>query len=77
MITSCQILNSVGLGLDILGVVVIWIFGIPNHLAYKGVQIRIKEETRAKQERYRKISHLGLILLIAGFLFQLASNWYG
>lgn len=75
MFCTNQILNNIGLFLDIVGVVIIWKYGLPSKLAYEGISKSINIKYVEKQELYRKISRFGLISLIVGFGFQILSNF--
>ena len=68
-----QIINSIGLLLDIFGVVLLFKYGLPSNAATRtGVYGDVAPEVR---KHYDRMGQLGLALLIAGFLFQLASNF--
>lgn len=70
---SSQLLNIIGLVLDIFGVIGLFRFGLPplvflNH-------VKAKESYPSKKESvYAKYSKIALSLIIIGFLFQIASN---
>ena len=72
-------INSVGLILDVIGVILIWRFGLPPSVDKTG-QIHItaagvdKEEIK-KGKNYDRISRIGLMLLILGFGLQIVSNY--
>jgi hypothetical protein len=72
------VLNSIGLTFDIVGVVLLFAFGLPEEISRTGSSRLLisqgdeKEMSRAKL--YDRLGLLGLILLIAGFALQLASN---
>jgi hypothetical protein len=71
-------LNSVGLTFDIIGVVLLFRYGLPADVNPRGARYRVAEppdENESKRyELYRRRGLLGLGLLIAGFLLQLISN---
>ena len=75
-----QIINSIGLLLDIFGMVLLFRYGLPENLDRGGRPFTIaanlpdKAEIR-KARHHDRMGQLGLALLIAGFLFQLASNF--
>ena len=80
MVMSCSnIVNSVGLALDIIGVILIWRFGLPASLSRDGHDYLILESTNEPEKRkaltYDHLSQFGLALVVAGFVFQLASNF--
>jgi hypothetical protein len=77
---SCSnLVNSFGLVFDIIGVVFIWRYGLPEPLSRKGAIYIIAEQTdeaeKAKAAKYDLLSKIGLGLVIGGFLLQLASNF--
>lgn len=70
--------NSLGLILDILGVIGLFRYGIPPEIDIHGEAVRLfgpKEKNIGKHRRYVLYSKISLGLLIAGFLLQLASNF--
>lgn len=71
--------NSFGLLLDIVGVVLIWRFGLPEPISRSGAKYLVTGQTdeaeKAKAERFHNLSKIGLGLLIAGFALQLVSNF--
>jgi hypothetical protein len=79
------VLNSIGLVLDIFGVVLLFKFGLPEEIRRTGASFVIIEETdEAEVTRamlYDRLGRLGLGLLILGFTFQLTANllqlWWG
>ena len=71
-------LNNIGLTADILGVILIWKFGVPNDIRPEGESFLLigkgdKEEIQ-KAKLYKIWQTMGLILLIIGFLSQLIGN---
>lgn len=78
-----QILNTVGLILNIIGVAMLWRFGFPQPtheeatlLANEGPQAdKNAEETRRTKAKYVCISTTALILVILGFVCQLVATW--
>ena len=78
---SCaDIVNSIGLSLDILGVVLLFFFGLPARVRETGgTTIRwgggkSDEEAWKEYRRYRCFGRTGLALLVCGFTLQLLSN---
>ena len=73
------ILNSIGLGLDIIGAVLIFIYGLPAPVKRGGIKsldlIEIDENEKRMALFYNRMSAAGLVLLITGFLLQLISNF--
>lgn len=77
---TCSIaINSIGLGLDIAGAILLWRYGLPESLSREGhdsiVLEQINETEKAKAESYDRWAKIGLGLLISGFVFQLISNF--
>lgn len=84
---SCsQILNSIGLIINIFGVVIIFKYGFPQPSFEKGSPLGLEDNTvlsngktvketaeEAKKQKviYREKSSFGLSLIILGFIFQL------
>ncbi len=69
------IINSFGLLCDIVGILIIWKYGLPIDLALKGFSSLTQESDNILKEKYKKWSKVGLGLIIFGFALQLASNW--
>lgn len=76
-------LNTIGLALDIAGVVLLFKFGLPNHVFKSGGSTVVFPMGEAKTEagkrewkRYRFWSYFALGLLVTGFALQIASNHY-
>jgi hypothetical protein len=78
-----KVVGSIGLCLDILGVYLIWRYGLTGGVeserdAASRMESRDRERdermarARARMDRY---SARGIGLLILGFLLQLISNW--
>lgn len=74
------LVNSTGLGLDIIGVILIFFFGIPPKIDREGYVHIIAEQTDVEEKRkvqlYDRLSNAALILIIVGFILQLASNFF-
>lgn len=73
-------LSAIGLLLDIIGAGLIFFFGVIPKMYADGRQgVTWREPTEleaAKGSRYARLSQLGIGLLIAGFVFQIAGNDY-
>lgn len=71
-------INSIGLIFDIIGVIIIFIFGLPSSVNRKGVLL--KEVSGFNDDKkYKRVlywAYGGLSLLIIGFVLQLISNYY-
>ena len=81
------VINSVGLLLDIAGVVLLFFFGLPSRIKHPDdlqlmgwgthVQGLHGASVRAKWDWHQRMSRLGLLFLIVGFALQIASNHAG
>ena len=71
--------SSTGLMLDIIGAILIFLYGLPEALSRKGHQhIITEQEDHAevlKAKKYDFRARIGLALLIAGFVLQLVGIW--
>jgi hypothetical protein len=77
--TNSNIVNSVGLILDIVGAGLLWRFGLPADISRSGAILlateQIDEEERRKALRYDQVAFWGFLLLVGGFALQLVSNF--
>ncbi len=75
--------NSLGLILDMLGIVVIFIWGPPQPKLEEGSALLLSgaayadedKKTRRKHKLYTIMSRVGLLMILAGFGFQLLAVW--
>jgi len=82
--------GSIGLCLNMAGVVLAWLFGLPQPSHEEGVGLGLEDgtllpngktvlennrEVSARRARYRRFSCTGLVLMFLGFLFQLVALW--
>jgi hypothetical protein len=87
---NAQTLNTIGLALNIVGVVLVFFYGFPQPTHEEGVAIGLEdgtplsdgqtvaehnEEVRKKRARYLLMSRLALGLVVLVFLFQLWATW--
>ncbi len=77
---TANIVNSLGLFLDIVGVCLIFWFGLPKWIPRDGEPLIIDggtagEDPKPKPDRYTLGNRIGLGLLICGFILQLVSNF--
>ena len=85
-----QVINSIGLVLDIVGAVILFFFGPPQPSFEKGVGIIAEDATplsdgRAAAEhdqdmdrvkaKYTLISRLAMAIIAIGFVLQLVAMW--
>lgn len=74
---SAQLLNTIGLVLDIAGVIGLFFFGLPPKINTAGYFIGfdpVESELR-KEKWFTRFSWASLGLLVAGFALQIWSNW--
>lgn len=69
-------LNNFGLLLDIAGVIILFMYGLPSDVFPNGDIPKTMSgyDEKDKFKRYQRLARLGLFLLILGFLLQLAGN---
>jgi hypothetical protein len=87
---TAQILNTVGLVLNIAGVILVFFYGFPQPSHEEGVGLGLEDGTplpdgrtvaehnqdiRKTRARYLCMSRLALGLIVLGFLFQLCATW--
>ncbi len=74
-ISTYKIVNSLGLILDIIGVLLVFIHSpILQSVTYM-YSIERNEEFRKTDKKKNNRAKLGLILIIIGFLIQISSNF--
>ena len=64
-------LNTIGLTLDIIGVGLLFRFGLPEAFMAK---IKLRPADENQWNRYFYLSRIALILVILGFALQIVSN---
>ncbi len=76
---TSNVLNSLGLIIDIIGVILIFCYGISPMLDVNGsvyfVSEQVDEDEKKKAMKYKSLSRLGLMMVIVGFILQLISNF--
>lgn len=75
---AAWIINSLGLLLDVVGVVLIFWYGIAAMVETGGKEVvtdGIDENALAMEAKYKRWSRVGLGLLVTGFILQLLSNF--
>ena len=78
MCLSSEIVNTVGLALDIVGVVLLFRFGLPPDVRRGGANFftwGIDNDEARTASRYDKISWSALGLIVFGFALQIVSTW--
>ena len=74
--SDAVIVNSIGLGLDIVGVTLIFLFGLPDPFGPVGgeyVWSSISPEGKKRRQLYQRRGRLGILFLGGGFVNQLWS----
>ncbi|MYN65759.1 MAG: hypothetical protein F4X11_12120 [Acidobacteria bacterium] len=81
-----DVINSIGLALDIAGVVLLFRFGLPSDVVHpdRGDRLLLggptpeeRQHRETRWNRHRFWSRLGLGLLVVGFALQAVSNHVG
>jgi hypothetical protein len=71
--------NSTGLLLDIIGALILWLFGLPPDIRRSGQSYLVigqgNEKEILKAKHYDSYSRCGIYLLLFGFVLQLISNF--
>jgi hypothetical protein len=79
MITG-NCINGIGLILDIAGALLLWRFGLAPSIDRSGtthiITEQVDEAEVRKGKRYDRFGRTGIALLVLGFVFQLASNFW-
>ena len=75
-----NLINSVGLGFDIVGVVLLFRYGLAPEVRKTGGMIIAwpsseNMEAEPKWNYYRRMSFIGLSCLVGGFVLQIFSNY--
>ena len=76
-------INSVGLGFDIIGVILLFRYGLAPDIRRTGERRLIvsggseieNRKAEAKWNHYRRMSWIGLSCLVGGFVLQILSNY--
>ena len=87
---TSELLNTIGLSSNIIGVILIFFFGLPQPSHNEGMSIGIGENTvladgtrvkdimasvRRRKAIYKCFACLALCLMLIGFVLQLLSIW--
>ena len=74
-----RLLNLTGLTLNLLGVLILFRYGMPFHVPSGGaVHLVLQQTDQAEIElerRYTLYGYIGLILLILGTILQMVAAW--
>ena len=80
---SAECINSFGLALDIIGVILLFIFGLPSRVREGPPVLSFGEDPDSTKQRekqwnwYKFVSWFALVLLVLGFVLQIVSNHPG
>ena len=80
MSRSAELFNTVGLILDIFGVVLLFRFGLPPDVSRDGTVefvLGTDEREARRAKRYARTSWTALGLIVTGFLLQIVATWMG
>ena len=72
-------LNSIGLAMDIVGVILLYFFGLSKNITEDGSNYLTwgtDENEQQQWKRYRFLSRIGLGLLVTGFSLQIVGNCF-
>ena len=85
-----KLINSIGLIISIIGVVVLFFWGPPQPKLDTGIGLSLEDDTvlldgtkvsdlnkeiEIRREKFEKNSRLGLTLVLFGFVIQLIAQW--
>lgn len=74
-----KLVNSLGLGFDIVAVILLWRFGLPAPIDRTGAvgiaAMRVDTAQIKEGKRYDFWARIGLGLIILGFIVQVVGNW--
>jgi hypothetical protein len=75
------LLQSLGLISDIIGVCLLFKYGIPELMQTGGAYILrtgiVDQTSKALEDKFKKLGYFGLLLLVVGFVLQLIPNAMG
>jgi hypothetical protein len=78
--TTQQIINVIGLTFDIIGVLMLFKYGLPSDLNKNGhismVLEQVDNDEIHKYKKYERLSYVALVSIIIGFILQgLSTLW--
>jgi hypothetical protein len=77
--TEARIINTIGLGLVVVGCLLLYYFGLPPAVRPRGESYILLEQTDqteiAKGKRYGVLGRIGIALVALGSLFQICATW--
>lgn len=75
---TAQLMNTIGLVADIVGVCILFKFGFPQPDLDDSIKLTLEQtdsSTPARRKRYVVMSSLGLFFLVGGFALQIWATW--
>ena len=72
------LINTVGLCFDILGVIMLFRFGLPSRVREGGrvsLVVGVSKELERAHKTFKLFSYIGLACLVFGFFLQIVSNY--
>lgn len=79
MMHVSQILNTGGIVLSLVGVLILFQYGMPFRIPTGGVTYivaeRIDEEEKRVDDRHVTIGYAGIILIVIGAIAQIVATW--
>jgi len=78
-----QVLNTIGLVLNMVGVGLLFFFGPPQPMLEEGISLGVEgvlvekhnAQVRRVRTRHERLSRLALALIFLGFLLMLIATW--
>jgi hypothetical protein len=72
-------MNISGLSLNLIGVLLLFFFGMPYHIRSEGQSYIVTEQTNAAEEArdalFSKLGFAGLVLIAVGTFLQIVGTW--
>lgn len=72
-------LNTIGITLSLIGVLILFRYGMPFHVPTGGatylITDQVDETEKVLERRYFRYGLAGLFLVVAGAMFQLVATW--
>ena len=69
---------AIGLAMDIVGVLLLWRFGLPPNVSRGGTSYLILEQSDEAEARkakvYDHVAHVAITLIVLGFILQLIAT---
>ena len=76
---SAAHINTLGLSFDIIGVCLLFKFGLPENISREGYNYMAWDNNNYKEKQkakfYDRMSFVALFFIVIGFVFQIISNY--